>query len=94
MPATAVQQANKVEPGSSLVSARSRSARAEPVGAVSGGAAGGILGAQAGSGASATAPSGVGGALAGSLVGAGIEHATSEPGWEYIVRKTNASMCR
>ncbi|MBP2302853.1 glycine zipper 2TM domain-containing protein [Azospirillum picis] len=91
--ASAVQQANKVEPAV-VVGFRQVAISANgTVGAVSGGAAGGILGAQVGSGGMNSALGTVGGTAIGSLLGTAMEHIAGDTnGWEYIVRKPNAEL--
>ena len=90
---SAVQQANKVEPGV-VVGFRQVAISANgTVGAVSGGAAGGILGAQVGSGGMNAALGTVGGTAIGSLLGTAMEHIAGDTtGWEYIVRKSNGDL--
>ena len=91
--ASAVQQANKVEPAT-VVGFRQVAISANgTVGAVSGGAAGGILGAQVGSGGMNSALGTVGGTAIGGLLGTAIEHIAGDTtGWEYIVRKSNGDL--
>ncbi|SMF34603.1 outer membrane lipoprotein SlyB [Azospirillum oryzae] len=90
---SAVQQANKVEPGV-VVGFRQVAISANgTVGAVSGGAAGGILGAQVGSGGMNAALGTVGGTAIGGLLGTAMEHIAGDTtGWEYIVRKSNGDL--
>ena len=90
---SAVQQANKVEPGI-VVGFRQVAISANgTVGAVSGGAAGGILGAQVGSGGMNAALGTVGGTAIGGLLGTAMEHIAGDTnGWEYIVRKSNGEL--
>ncbi|PWC91402.1 hypothetical protein TSH100_00515 [Azospirillum sp. TSH100] len=90
---SAVQQANKVEPGV-VVGFRQVAISANgTVGAVSGGAAGGILGAQVGSGGMNAALGTVGGTAIGGLLGTAMEHIAGDTnGWEYIVRKSNGEL--
>lgn len=91
--ASAVQQANKVEPAT-VVGFRQVAISANgTVGAVSGGAAGGILGAQVGSGGMNSALGTVGGTAIGGLLGTAMEHIAGDTtGWEYIVRKSNGDL--
>src|SRR5579883_1368421 len=90
---SAVQKANKVEPGVVIGFRQVEISANGTVGAVAGGAAGGILGAQADSGGIYSALGGVGGTLVGSVVGTTIEHATGDTtGWEYIVREPNGDL--
>lgn len=88
---SAVQQANKVEPGIVVGFREVKISASGTIGAVAGGAVGGVLGAQmTGDAALGTA---VGGTVIGTLVGNTIEHSTSDTtGWEYIVRKPNGDM--
>ncbi|WP_395455728.1 hypothetical protein ACHMW5_11425 [Azospirillum melinis] len=90
---SAVQQANKVEPGI-VVGFRQVAISANgTVGAVSGGAAGGILGAQVGTGGMNAALGTVGGTAIGGLLGTAMEHIAGDTnGWEYIVRKSNGEL--
>ncbi|CAO3356167.1 hypothetical protein [Azospirillum palustre] len=90
---SAVQQANKVEPGV-VVGFRQVAISANgTVGAVSGGAAGGILGAQVGTGGMNAALGTVGGTAIGGLLGTAMEHIAGDTnGWEYIVRKSNGEL--
>nr|WP_255635552.1 hypothetical protein [Azospirillum sp. 412522] len=90
---SAVQQANKVEPGT-VVGFRQVAISANgTVGAVSGGAAGGILGAQVGTGGMNAALGTVGGTAIGGLLGTAMEHIAGDTnGWEYIVRKSNGEL--
>ncbi|MBK1840240.1 hypothetical protein JHL17_22815 [Azospirillum sp. YIM B02556] len=90
---SAVQQANKVEPGI-VVGFRQVAISANgTVGAVSGGAAGGILGAQVGTGGINSALGTVGGTAIGGLLGTAMEHIAGDTnGWEYIVRKSNGEL--
>ncbi|WP_042444019.1 membrane protein [Azospirillum sp. B510] len=90
---SAVQQANKVEPGI-VVGFRQVAISANgTVGAVSGGAAGGILGAQVGTGGMNSALGTVGGTAIGGLLGTAMEHIAGDTnGWEYIVRKSNGEL--
>jgi outer membrane lipoprotein SlyB len=91
--ATAVQQANKVDPAI-VVGFRQVEIDANgTVGAITGGAAGGILGAQTGTIGINSALGAVGGTAIGSLLGTSIEHVTGDTrGWEYIVRKPDGAM--
>jgi outer membrane lipoprotein SlyB len=90
---SAVQQANKVEPGVVVGFREVAISASGTVGAVAGGAVGGVLGAQTGSSNVSTALGTVGGGMLGSIVGTTLEHATSDTtGWEYIVRKPNGEM--
>lgn len=90
---SAVQQANKVEPGV-VVGFRQISISANgTVGAVTGGAAGGILGAQVGTGGFNSALGTVGGSAVGTILGTTLEHIAGDTtGWEYIVRKPNGEL--
>ncbi len=90
---SAVQQANKVEPGV-VVGYRQIAISANgTVGAVTGGAAGGILGAQVGTGGFNSALGTVGGSAIGTILGTTLEHIAGDTtGWEYIVRKPNGEL--
>lgn len=89
----AVQQADKVEPGTVIGFRQVEIQSDGTVGAVAGGAAGGVLGAQAGEGDLTHALGAVGGALAGGLVGTAVEHTTGDTtGWEYIVRESKGDL--
>lgn len=83
----AVQQANKVEPGS-VIGVRKVQISAEgSTGAAAGAAAGGVLGAQTPGGGIGQALGGVGGALVGGLIGKATESAAVDtPAFEYVVR--------
>lgn len=83
----AVQQANKVEPGS-VIGVRKVQISAEgSTGAAAGAAAGGVLGAQTPGGGIGQALGGVGGALVGGLIGKAAESAAVDtPAFEYVVR--------
>ncbi len=89
----AVQQANKVEPGTVIGFREVKISADGTVGAVTGAAAGGILGAQPDVSGAQTALGAVAGGVIGSLVGTTIEHATGDTtGWEYIVRQPNGDL--
>lgn len=88
--ATAVQQANKAEPGVIIGFRQVSISASGAVGAVAGGAAGGILGSQIGPNSALGA---VGGTVVGTIVGTSAEHMTGDTtGWEYIVRKPNGDL--
>ncbi|TWB17052.1 outer membrane lipoprotein SlyB [Nitrospirillum bahiense] len=88
--ATAVQQANKAEPGVIIGFRQVSISASGAVGAVAGGAAGGILGSQIGPNGALGA---VGGTVVGTIVGTSAEHMTGDTtGWEYIVRKPNGDL--
>lgn len=88
----AVQQANKVDPGT-IVGVRPVKISAQgTVGGTTGAAAGGVAGSQMGVGAT-SAFGAIGGALLGGIAGVTAEHATADTdGFEYIVRKTNGDL--
>ena len=90
--ASAVQQANKVDPGV-IVGLRSVDVTAGGViGAATGAAAGGIAGAQTPGGAG-SAFGAIGGALVGGLVGTSVEHAVDDTtAYEYVVRKKTGDL--
>ncbi len=91
--AGAVQQANKVEPGTVIGFREVKISADGTVGAVTGAAAGGILGAQPDVSGAQTALGAVAGGVIGSLVGTTIEHATGDTtGWDYIVRQPNGDL--
>jgi outer membrane lipoprotein SlyB len=90
---TAVQQANKVEPGVVVGFREVAISASGTVGAVTGGAAGGVLGSQVGSSNVSAALGTVGGGIVGSIVGTTLEHTTGDTtGWEYIIRKPNGEL--
>jgi outer membrane lipoprotein SlyB len=90
---TAVQQANKVEPGVVVGVRRIDIATAGTTGAVAGAAAGGIAGAavpESGVGSALTA---LGGGLVGGFLGNTVDRKINDTfGYEYIVRKSNGDM--
>jgi outer membrane lipoprotein SlyB len=83
----AVQQANKVEPGSVIGLRKVQISAEGSTGAAAGAAAGGVLGAQTPGGGIGQALGGVGGALVGGLIGRATESvAVDTPAYEYVVR--------
>jgi outer membrane lipoprotein SlyB len=90
---TAVQQANKVEPGI-VVGVRQVDVTVQPTtGAVVGGAAGGIAGSQVPGGGVSRAFGALGGTLVGGLVGATVEHTAGDTeAFEYIVHETKGDL--
>lgn len=90
---TAVQQANKVEPGVVVGVRRIDIATAGTTGAIAGAAAGGIAGAavpESGVGSALTA---LGGGLVGGFLGNTVDRKINDTfGYEYIVRKSNGDM--
>ncbi|HYG90918.1 MAG TPA: hypothetical protein VD978_32200 [Azospirillum sp.] len=91
--ASAIQQANKVEPAIVVGFRQVEISANGTVGVVTGGAAGGILGAQSESVGINSALGAVGGTAIGSLLGTAIEHmAIDTKGWEYIVRKPDGEL--
>jgi len=90
---TAVQQANKVEPGVIVGVRRIDIATAGTTGTVAGAAAGGIAGAAVPESGVGSALSALGGGLVGGLVGNTVDRKINDTfGYEYIVRETKGDM--
>jgi outer membrane lipoprotein SlyB len=91
--ATAVQQANKVEPGVIVGVRRIDIATAGTTGTVAGAAAGGIAGAAVPDSGVSSALTALGGGLVGGLVGNTVDRKINDTfGYEYIVRETKGDM--
>jgi outer membrane lipoprotein SlyB len=90
---TAVQQANKVDPGVIVGVRQVGVSAAGTTGAVAGAATGGILGSQVPGSSFGTAVGTVGGTLLGGLVGTAAEHTVDDTtAYEYIVRKSDNTL--
>jgi len=90
---TAVQQANKVEPGVIVGVRRIDIATAGTTGAVAGAAAGGIAGAAAPESGVSSALTALGGGLVGGILGNTVDRKINDTfGYEYIVREAKGDM--